>query len=167
MTDSDIEKGLDETKPVYDDNERMRLFIRTNTDFYMNKWADIEEKREKWNWAGFLGGLFWLGYRKMYLYSFAVLGILLAYYSLTKTNAFDNIIGIVLAVLLGLNGNYLYYLHARSRIKKIVSLHLPEDEEKRLIQVSGGTSWIGVALVVSFVIAYAAAATLIIGAPQQ
>ncbi len=139
--------------------EQLRLFVGDNADYYLKKWENIEEKRESWNWAGFLGGIFWMGYRKMYLYVIITLGIFLVLDAVIPVSNLDPLFSLIFALLIGLNGNYLYYLHANNKLRRINELFSDPEHRKIAAFKTGGPSWLGVASALIFIIVYAVIAT--------
>ncbi|WP_421381676.1 DUF2628 domain-containing protein [Bacillus salacetis] len=134
----------------------LKTFVGKNSDYYLKKW-DIGDngprKKISWNWAAFLTGYFWLGYRKMYGYMVIILLLWLAIDAVSYSidwpaealNA--SFMWGIMAVL----GNHIYYLYAEKKIKKL------EDKgtasEDRLTK-AGGTSIAGVFIAIAMMIGY-------------
>ena len=58
--------------------EAVELFVGKNHAYFARKWeiASKRRNRQSWNWAAFLVGFGWMGYRKMYLYSWIFIGVI-------------------------------------------------------------------------------------------
>ncbi len=154
--------------PVSED-ESLELFIGKNHDYFARKWAIAEQKKSKqsWNWAAFLLGFSWMAYRKMYLYSWIFIGVviieILCEYAFNLPDKLSNAINIGIAVTFGWQGNYLYKLHAEKKIKEITAMNSPEQIKVELAK-QGGTN-IGAAI--GFVVALAAIMLLVIVVAEQ
>lgn len=154
--------------PVSGD-ESLELFIGKNYDYFTRKWAIAEQKKSKqsWNWAAFLLGFAWMAYRKMYLYSWIFIGVIiveiLCEYAFNLPDKLSNAINIGIAVTFGWQGNYLYKLHAEKKIKEITAMNSPEQAKIELAK-QGGTN-IGAAI--GFVVALAAIMLLVIVVAEQ
>lgn len=104
------------------------MFAGNNHGYYQDKWRGKAPYQTfaDWNWPAFLGSVYWLAYRKMYLE--AVIGAVL-----TLILPFG-----VIQVLIGIFGNSMYRSKAIREIRK--SLDLPWDEAKEYIERRGGTN---------------------------
>lgn len=105
--------------------EALRAYVGKNADYYFNKWQieTGEVKKDSWNWAAFFLGFFWLGYRKMYSVLFALVAIYLVtdviLYAIDIDSTLINSgIGMGTSIVLGLMGNYFYYIQAEKSIMK-------------------------------------------------
>lgn len=121
----------------------LRLFIGHNADYYLSKWKKTSGNRASWNWAAFIGNIYWMGYRKMYL---QVL-ILAVFYIIAERFLFHSPISATaaLAVFCGFLGNTMYYNHAQKKITAIKSQQNDPSTLLNKIKDAGGTSWKGVA----------------------
>lgn len=111
------------------DQELLRIFIGKKAEYYLNKWEKAEDpsKAFSWNWWAFIGGIVWMLYRKMYLYS-----LIFIFISIISSQLSGSIyLEIFFKLLVGAIGNSLYYRHAA---KKIQNLKEPEKIKK-----AGGT----------------------------
>jgi len=137
-------------KKTNSDEDSLSLFVGDNSDFYFEKWGILhgehgEVRKTSWNWASFLVGFQWLGYRKMYKVIFVILLIWLIIDGLLFIlNAYhtsiDILIGLTTYLILGFKGNYLYYSHALREINKLKKgSFLAEDIKK-----SGGRNIWGI-----------------------
>lgn len=126
-------------------------YVGKNSDYYFKKWklgSDGQpSKKMSWNWVAFFFPYFWAGYRKMYSTLLLVYGLFLGLdviMLLTNTYSLqmNTNIGVVVGVVLALNGNQLYF----DKAKKHISKHKEMDSEskKKELQKAGGTSKIGI-----------------------
>jgi len=145
------------------DDEASRIFIGKNYDYFQKKWeiGDKKNRKYSWSWAAFLLGFSWMAYRKMYLYSWIFIGMILlevlCEYAFDFPGKLSNAINIGIAVSFGMQGNYWYKLHTEKKIKEITAMNTPEQSRIELAR-QGGTS-IGAA--VGFVVALLAVIFLV------
>ncbi len=129
---------------------KMRIFIGKNADYYLPKFEVFERTGSavSWNWAAFGFGIFWMVYRKMYLYAF--LAMLLMFFlnvievSLRLSSLLSFFLSLWLWIGFGMFGNYLYYLHVKKKVMEIMIQYPKEDEQILILQKEGGTSWLAV-----------------------
>ncbi len=132
--------------------EKYRIFIGKNADYYLQKFEVFEKTGSalSWNWASFGFGIFWMVYRKMYLFAF--LALLFMFFlnvlevSLKFSPALSFFLSLWLWVGFGLFGNYLYYIHVKKKVMEISIQYPSEEEQKLILQKEGGTSWVSVFL---------------------
>ncbi|MGE5239382.1 MAG: hypothetical protein ACM3ON_11320 [Chloroflexota bacterium] len=91
----------------------LSLFIGEKSWYYLPRFKKfsvdgVNKFVFSWNWAGLIAGPFWALYRKMYLYG--VVGFLIL---------FMPHISLLPYLMAAVAGNYLYWLHAKSRIAEI------------------------------------------------
>ena len=130
--------------------EKMKIFIGKNAEYYLAKFEVFEKTGSalSWNWAAFGFGIFWMVYRKMYLYAF--LSILLMFFLkaievyLRLSPVLSFFLSLWLWVGFGLFGNYLYYLHVKRKVMEIMVQYPDEKDQILMLQKEGGTSWIAV-----------------------
>lgn len=138
-----------EEAPRDQEDDDLVKFVGKNAYYYKMKWAKMKNPASSisWNWPAFFLGPFWLGYRKMYLPIFILVGV----YALLDTidtfmgygynsSAFTNIVSFGTWVLLGLFGNALYYRHATKKIKNRERTFSDGSE----LRYMGGTSGKGI-----------------------
>ncbi len=124
----------------------LRLFVQKNADYYIAKWKKMAAKDSKvsWNWAAFLAGALWMGYRKMYLYAFI--------YMLLMLTTYIPILGFILALVywigLGVLANYLYGKFTYDKLVQLKAESSSEEEFKNKVAAAGGVSVAGVFLVI-------------------
>ena len=140
-------------------------FVGANKwEYYSRKW----NQGISWNWAAFFLSFFWLGYRKMYMYIFIILGLFLLYDIIIVFSGLDfgpdGTIGITAGVVCGLLGNYLYLMHANKEIKRVNEQQQGSDEFVQAeLQQRGGTSWLGVLAVFGLLILYGVLSGMVYG----
>jgi hypothetical protein len=146
--------------------EVIRAFVQKNADYYISRWRVMARKgtRVSWNWAAAIfGGWFyqtWFFYRKMFLYGLAVF---LLFFALSGTAAFigglisgraglewqtvENLLtvfgilsNLVLVILIGLYGNYIYGSFVYKRLSALKEMAAGEEELLLLAAEKGGTS---------------------------
>ncbi len=140
--------------------EKMRIFIGKNADYYLQKFEFFEKTGSSvsWNWAAFGFGVFWMAYRKMFLYAILTVFFIFTLNVLEVVLHFSPVLSFFLSVWLwigfGLFGNYLYYLHVKKKIAEISIKYPDEEDQKLILQKEGGTSWLAVlAFILIFIIA--------------
>ncbi len=122
-------------------NGEMEQMLGPNSDYYMRKFREINEKNSEasWNWAAFLFSPFWLIYRKMYSYAAIVFGIEIV---LDILNSFNSILiqlvslGVSVAVGIFANGFYQNFLSPKVSAMK----NLSEEQKKQYILREGGVN---------------------------
>jgi tetratricopeptide (TPR) repeat protein len=124
----------------------LRLFVKENQDYYLSKWrlmdnADGIASIISWNWAAFLFGVFWLGFRRMYLYTFLwLLFFSLAIYLSNLQVISDSrlrLLGLLIWVALPLVGNHVYRLHVDRKLAGI-KLKYPDERTQDIASTKGG-----------------------------
>lgn len=142
-------------------DDPMVAFVGNNFDFYQRKWAiaDKSAGKQSWNWAAFFLGLGWMAYRKMYLYSAIYIGgillLTLMEYVLGLSEKMSLVMSFAIAVAVGFHGNHLYQLHAREKVRAIVSTVVPDRVGAELARQGGTNVGIGIAsILVLFVVLF-------------
>ena len=156
------------------DEDVIRAFVQKNADYYLLKWKLMAENNSKtsWNWASFFFVGFWMGYRKMYLYytiyyilSFlaGIFGSILLLMSMAfigkSLNLSEDILAaifilfillLVIAnfVIFGIFGNYIYAMYVYNKLNKFSLLAKDKENLKLLALSKGGTSWLGIFVVI-------------------
>lgn len=140
-----------------DDTELMQIFMGPNSNFYFTKFAEMPplgDYNPSWNWSAFFFGLWWLLYRKMYLYGVIAWVATLAISSMTMGAG-----GIVTMVLIGLFANSVYRKFVREEIAKTAGMD--PAARKNLLAMKGGVTWTPVIIaLVIFVLLICAASAL-------
>ena len=145
------------------ENEASKIFVGKNYDYFLRKWEIAEQKKSKtsWNWAAFVFGGAWMAYRKMYIYSWIFLGVMvleiLCEYAFGFPEKFSNIINISIAVTFGLQGNSLYKQHVEKKTREIIAMNTPDQAQNELVR-QGGTN---IGATIGFIVALIAIAMLL------
>lgn len=104
----------DEDKKFLEENlEEMSKRIGKKSEYYINSFYS---SKNKYNIGSTIGGIFWLGYRGMFkelFITFSLIGIL--DYIIFKLG-FELSLGIPIAVVFGLLGNYMYFKSLQRRV---------------------------------------------------
>jgi len=121
------------TQPVMGSDETVEQLVGVKTEYYMPKFLDMQynSKKVSWNWCSFLVPVYWLLYRKMYMYA----GI---YLILSFVLSFMGGLGIAMQILMGLFGNYIYMTNIYSLAAQAKVLQAAEKE--KFITKKGGVS---------------------------
>ncbi len=156
------QNNLNQNSLVAND-EAAKTFVGKNYDYFKKKWEIAETKKSKqsWNWAAFLVGFSWMAYRKMYLYSWIFIGVIvieiLCEYAFGFSSKLSSAINMGIAITFGWQGNYWYKLHVEKKVREIVAINSPEQAKIEL-EKQGGTS-IGAAI--GFAVAFIAIIILV------
>lgn len=152
---SEATSGLSQS--LYSENI-LRAFVGKNSDFYISKWKKAKDpsKRAGWNWAGFLVGVFWLGYRKIYKILFLLLGLFILIDMVQVFIGIDFTKGVSagLAAAFGVGGNTFYYSHMNEKLNTLKQNSQDDGELEELARKAGGATWKGVGITVLLMIAY-------------
>lgn len=145
-------------------HEDMLRFTQLNTSYYDRKWRSMDQasKKRSWNFASFFLSLFWMGHRRMYKEMFLLmgllfvveLGIIFLVNNLTALWFINNGIGLALAIILGIYGNYLYRRKARKKVLSVRHTAESQDEKDALLARKGGTGVGGVFTAIGIFIVY-------------
>ncbi|HBV95477.1 MAG TPA: hypothetical protein DEF36_00285 [Desulfotomaculum sp.] len=119
--------------------EDFRRFIGNKADYYISKWKKANTSSPKvffpsWNWAAFLITCIWAAYRKMYAYAALFLVLTVILYLITDI-ALLPLGALVINIVAGITGNYLYFLHCSSKISSA------KKTGNNNYTSAGGTNW--------------------------
>ena len=145
--------------------EEIKTFVGKKSGYYIKKWSNSKDVNifAGWNWAAFLAGIFWFGYRKMYSILFYIFGAFLItdlIQALLKVDI-NKSIGSTTTFVLGFMGNAFYFKHMRNKINKIKRESSSSEVVENKIQEAGETSWAGVGIAVLLFVGYLVISTLI------
>jgi hypothetical protein len=114
--------------------EKIETALKDGADnYYLSVMNDLSAgKKFRWNWGAFVGGPLWLAYRKMYLYSFVCLMLIVLFVigiiPFDQEVRFDAasdapkrlllLSQLFLSIFFGFWGNNLYYRSIRKKIKE-------------------------------------------------
>jgi hypothetical protein len=128
--------------------DEIRAFVGPNANYYLYQFSKFnlsgtDKFCATWNWSTCGFTFVWMLYRKMYFqavitfFIFCVPGI-----------------NIIMHIIAGIVGNYLYYRHAKERISEIRAIQPPQNFYPVLQEVGGVHRWaIWVAIIVSIILA--------------
>ena len=122
--------------------EDLATFIGKNSDTYLGKFTSFTRSGEDsfsvtWHWPAFFFGLFWMLYRKLYLWALLALFI-----------GFIPCAGLIFPFVFGMTANYIYYYHAK---KKLIALKAqPSSDVQRAAELAraGGVNNVAVVIAV-------------------
>lgn len=123
----------------------LRAFVGRNYEYYARKWRTGDQRRTiaTWNWMAGCFTIFWLAYRKMYLYcALYIIALNLAYLLQVTTQTgvgFWMALALALMVCWGLLSNQLYRSYAQTQVRLVLT-HTPPQQALRELEVAGGTS---------------------------
>ncbi|MCL2818376.1 MAG: DUF2628 domain-containing protein [Actinomycetia bacterium] len=114
-------------------------FIGPNADYYIPRFQQMEASGSpmSWNWSAFFFGLFWMLYRKMWLYALIAWAVL---FVLELVPVIGQIVPFVAWIGLGLFGNFIYKKFVEEELAKAAPL--APAERKAQLAARGGISWI-------------------------
>jgi hypothetical protein len=145
-----LSSAAPQARPADDLTTAEMKFIGKNYDYFNRKWkiAELNKRKQSWNWAAFLLAVPWMAYRKMYLYCCIFVGLLgveqLAEYIFGSPAILSFAISIATIATLGWQGNSLYKHHVQEKVIEITAMNTPEQADIELAR-QGGTS-IGAAI---------------------
>jgi hypothetical protein len=136
--------------------EEIRAFVGPKAPYYLYQFSKFNSSgreifKPTWNWSCFGFTFIWMLYRKMYIQAVVTFVI----FCLPGIN-------IIMHILAGCVGNYLYYRHVRGRILEIRATRSPGNIYPVLTEAGGVHRWaflvaiaVGVILAILFVIFFA------------
>ena len=149
----------------------LAVFVGDNYAFYARKWtvSDRFSGIFSWNWAAFFLGLFWLAYRKMYLYCGVVIALAMLVTGIAQflrlppetVQTWQLHVAPVFSMLLGLFGNRLYKEHAQRKIRQITATADPQQAPLQLAR-QGGASMVSVLAVIATLMMASMLASLLV-----
>jgi len=132
------------------DEDELRLLVGMNADYYLDKWNFIEKTGNTvvLNLWSLIFGLFWMVYRKMYLYAliaYIFMSLVFVIKSVMKQSIFVNYVSFfVFGFFFAFFGNYIYYVHTRNKLAKLRKDNLLHEDIDKKLKILGGTSWVSV-----------------------
>ena len=126
--------------------DEIRAFIGNNSYYYIQQFSKltktgVEQFAPTWNWSCFGFTWLWFLYRKMYVQSLITFVI----FCVPGVN-------ILLHIIAGVVGNWLYFKHVKDSILEIRSIHPQENYLQVLQDVGGINRWVITAGVIICVI---------------
>ena len=143
---------------VLPNDELLKTFVGEKFAYYQQKWQHTPGQFKGFNIAAFFLGVFWLIYRKMYLYVAVFLGLILLdfaieiYYPLPEL--ISKSLNWAIATVFGVLGNYLYKLHTTKKVKSITESVIPEQLQAELAK-QGGTNLSGALIALAMLVGLA------------
>lgn len=125
--------------------EALQIFVGKNHGYFERKWKEAAQRKQQlsWNWAAFFVGFGWMGYRKMYLYSWIFISVvvaeLIAELAIGVPSSITSSINLGIAIGFGLKGNAWYQQYVNQRVDQILASHAPEQARVELAR-EGGTN---------------------------
>ncbi|MDD2582775.1 MAG: DUF2628 domain-containing protein [Desulfuromonadaceae bacterium] len=128
-------------------SDEVGVFVGDNASYYIQIFSKFTiSGRERfcvtWNWSTFGFTFLWMLYRKMYILAlvtfvaFCIPGI-----------------NIILHIVVGMVGNYLYYRHVKEKIVEIRSTQSPQNFYPVLREMGGVNRWvISLAVIISIML---------------
>ena len=137
---ADAEFVGEETAYQFIDNDVVELIGEKNQDFYIARFAEMKQgnKKATWNWCAFLVTPLWLLHRKMYLYGIIYTVVCMVIPELPA------VIDLLISVLMGVFGNYIYMMHLEKLAVEAKALQ--EPAKTQFVEKNKGTSWSAVGL---------------------
>ncbi len=125
---------------------------------YLELFREMHEKKKGWlspNICGVFFGVFWFAYRRMSVIAYGFLGASLLMGMVAELYFGKQIdrMAFPFALVLGLMGNYLYFLSAKSRMRSAMSL--PREQAIASLKKEGGTSASAVWMIIVVLLLYA------------
>jgi len=116
--------------------DEIRAFLGTNSSYYLQQFAKftrtgVEKFVPTWNWSCFGFTFLWMLYRKMYLAALLTFVI----FCVPGVN-------VILHIVAGVVGNYLYYRHAQEKLGEIRAIHSAERYLQLLPEAGGVHKWV-------------------------
>ena len=144
-------------------SEQARAFVGPRADYYLTRWDRLTERSSRalgFNFPAFFLSVFWLLYRRMYLWfwvavatlvaSLVIEDIALAAAGVQELPLLDRLIGIGVSAVFGTFGTYWYYLHAQRKIQRLSQDTVPE---LAAVARAGGTSWLTPVIALTVIVA--------------
>lgn len=145
-------------QPAPGEDASLQAFVGPNYPTYKRKWASLKNNPGglTWHWPAFLLGVGWMGYRKMYLPSFIIIGAMLALtfleYLFDASERFSNSLNIGIAIGFGMSGNALYQWHVRKKMADIAATTRPERLPSELARHGGTSALAGIGMLLLLLI---------------
>lgn len=116
--------------------DEIRAFVGTNSQYYIQNFSKFtisgtEKFCPTWNWSTCFFTFFWMLYRKMYIQAVITFFI----FCLPGIN-------IILHIVAGVVGNYLYYRHVKEKILEIRATQTQQNLYPVLQEVGGVHKWV-------------------------
>ena len=148
----------DKTTSAVPTKEELQAFIQAHSYYYIPKWESFDPTLKRiapgtFNWAACLLNVFWMAYRRMYLFVIILVAFEAVCFSILEIffklpTSITNAVGIATMMILGRYGNSLYRKHVERKIRQIKTKIAPEYQSQAF-RDSGGTSlWAPIPLII-------------------
>jgi len=120
--------------------------VGDNYAYYAKNWRRVEQEKRNvfWNWAAFFLGIGWMAHRKMYSYSWVLIGLVLVEiiceFIFKLSPHVSNTVSIATGVAIGSQGNRLYLSHVEQRLRELVPNDESSETTRMQLAQAGGTS---------------------------
>ena len=138
--------------------EDLQAFIQTRSYYYVPKWEALDPTLGRitpgtFNWAACLLTVFWMAYRRMYLYVVVWVAGLFVFYALldflfTAPTSAINGMNIAMMWVFGRYGSSLYRKHVERKIGQIKTTLTPEYWPQALKDKGGTSFWAPIPLII-------------------
>ena len=136
----------------------LQAFIQTRSYYYLPKWEALDPTLGRvasrtFNWAAFFLTVFWMAYRKMYLYLVVWIAFLLVFYLILEvlfsvSTSVTNGANIAMMYFFGRYGSSLYRKHVERKLRQIKTT-MTSEYWAQAFRDKGGTSlWAPIPLVI-------------------
>ncbi len=125
----------------YSSTDDIMKFVSQNIYFYQEKFNLINKTGKKitWNWAAFFLSIYWMLYRKMYLQTGGIFLLSIILTCIPYVGYLLSLsLGIIICIILGMYGNYMYLNHIERKLKEID--YLNNYERDAVISRKGGVN---------------------------
>ncbi|MBN8209871.1 DUF2628 domain-containing protein [Bacillus sp. NTK071] len=164
INNSPLETDFSNQETIEDEELLLYFVGEEKQDYYLEKW---KKGKKSWNWAAFFGGLFWLGYRKMYSTILIIAALFILIDVIVALSGIDGwridaALSWGIAFSLGVSGNYTYKKFALKRIKQLKARNATINNLIDDIRTKGGRSWRSLLISVGMMVAYGIISVLIL-----
>jgi hypothetical protein len=115
----------DKTPSAVPTKEDLQAFIQARSYYYIPKWESFDPTLKRvapgtFNWAACLLNVFWMAYRRMYLFVIILVAVEAVCFSILEfffrlPTSVTNSVGIATMILLGRYGNSIYRKHVERK----------------------------------------------------
>ena len=124
---------------MMNEQELTRIFIGPRADQYLKKW---QKNKYSFCWPALFFGIFWMLYRKMYLFSFYIFLTAMMYvyviYMIGFQAQYSSFIAFLVPIAIALFGNFLYRTHVKSKVKAYIQ---NPNQSLEIFRLNGGITW--------------------------
>jgi hypothetical protein len=138
--------------------EELQAFIQTRSYHYLPEWDALDPTLQRivpgtFNWSAFFLNVYWMAYRRMYLYVVIVVAVLLVFYSILEfvfavPQSAMNGVNIAMMYMIGRYGSSLYKKHVERKIRQIKATITPEYWPQAFRDKGGTSFWAPIPLIV-------------------